>query len=92
MRSSLLTLPDETQHNGPFAAQVHFVPKLPTLAIEEVESHLYDVVCTESTVELIFSTQELWEEALVEFTTPSQFMLVTSHAGCNEEGERNIYR
>ena len=73
------------------AAQVHFTPKLPTLAIEDVEASLNAVICTATTIELHFFLREQLQEALVELVTHTRFILVTSHVGCNEHGERRAY-
>ena len=73
------------------AAQVHFTPKLPTLAIEDIEVLLDSIVCAASTIELHFSHQDALQEALVELAALPRFILVTSHVGCNENGERRAY-
>ena len=73
------------------AAQVHLVAKLPTLALEDMETHLYSIVCSASAIELVFTLQAILEDTLIELATLSRFYLITSHTGCNEDGERKAY-
>ena len=73
------------------AAQVHLSSKLPTLAIEDFEASLDTILCTTTTIELRFLHRELLQDALAELAPLPRFILVTSHIGCNEDGERRAY-
>ena len=73
------------------AAQVHLTPKHPMLAVEDIESRLSTVICTASTIELHFLDRELLHEALADLDALPRFILVTSHIGCNDDGERKAY-
>ncbi|MCJ1307688.1 hypothetical protein MMC25_001336 [Agyrium rufum] len=79
------------QSTTQLVAQVHFVPKLPTLALEHVELHLEDVVCKRSMIHLAFKQLPTWENAVAEFEALSQFIVITSHIGCNTVDERTAY-
>ena len=74
-----------------FAAQVRIASKLPSLLLEEMETHFDGVQCSVSTVTLFFSTPERLRLAHEELSRVAQFILVTSHEGCNKEGERDTH-
>ena len=65
--------------------------KLPTLILEDVEHHIESVGCYSSEVHLRFTSAELLQRAHNELSSVDGFLLVTSHQGCNEDGERNAH-
>lgn len=65
--------------------------KYPTLALEDIEPHVDDIQCSQSTLTLSFGTGQNLEEAKDAWSGVSQFLIITSHIGCNEDGERTPY-
>ena len=72
-----------------FAAKVGMNFKIPALMLEDVEHHIESVACYSSEIHLHFRSAELLGRAHNEFARVNSFLLVTSHRGCNEDGERN---
>lgn len=65
--------------------------KRPTLVLEEIENLLDEINCDKNRIELGFITSETLELAYGKFTSVDDFVLVTSHEGCNNDGERNAH-
>lgn len=63
--------------------------KVPALLLEDIEGHIRRVDCFFSSVYLYFDSVEALEHAHEEFTSVKNFLLITSHKDCNEDGERN---
>ena len=63
--------------------------KTPTLVLEDIEDHIDFVGCAASAILLHFSSEEALRDAHEEFKGVGSFLLVTSHDGCNEDGERD---
>ena len=59
------------------------------MMLEDVEHHIQSVDCYSSEVHLRFTSVELLQRAHNELSRVDNFLLVTSHQGCNEDGERN---
>lgn len=72
-----------------FAAKVGMNFKIPALMLEDVEHHIESVGCYSSEIHLHFRSAELLKRAHNEFARAKNFLVVTSHRGCNEDGERN---
>ena len=72
----------------PFSANVEMDAKLPTLLLEDIDEHLEEVRCTSSTIELDF--EDSWTASAVQHEAQhsSKVIVITSHVGCNAEGER----
>lgn len=66
--------------------------RLPTVVLEEIEHHIDEINCVDSSIQLFFSGVENMELAYNELTTAREFFVVTSHAGCNNEGARGSHR
>ncbi len=75
-----------------FAALVRVSAKLPTIVIEEVEHHISEITCDADSISLKFESLDMAKAAYDEFSSVKDFFAVTSHEGCNNEGERNSYR
>ena len=75
-----------------FAALVQMSAKLPTVVLEEVEHHLDDIFCTDSSIQLHFGNQQSLALAYEELSATDDFFVVTSHQGCNSDGERRPHR
>ena len=63
--------------------------KLPTLILEDVEHHIEYVGCYSSEIHLYFKSAMVLQRTYNEFASVNKFLLVTSHEGCNEDGERS---
>ncbi|KAI4194677.1 MAG: hypothetical protein LQ350_007640 [Teloschistes chrysophthalmus] len=74
-----------------FAAQVHLDTKFPTLSVEEIDHHFQEIACSDGFVTLRFAIASAKQAALDEIGKYDKFYLITSHATCNEDGERNLY-
>ncbi|KAL8966782.1 MAG: hypothetical protein Q9197_005793, partial [Variospora fuerteventurae] len=73
------------------AAQVHLSTKLPTLALEDIGHHVNYVSCSETSIVLGFVTSSAKAAAIEELSAKEKFYIVTSHATCNDDGERKVY-
>lgn len=63
--------------------------KTPTLILEDVEHHIESIGCYSSEVHLHFKSAKVLKRTHKEFTSVDSFLLITSHEGCNEDGERS---
>jgi hypothetical protein len=65
--------------------------KLPALILEDIEEDVEGIRCSESTITIRFS--ESWNLDAVRSSWDNivPFIIVTSHIGCNEDGERKPY-
>lgn len=63
--------------------------KTPTLLLEDIEHHIKAVDCFDSRVYLYFSSSKALKHAHKEFQSVDSFLLITSHEGCNKDGERD---
>ena len=60
--------------------------------LEEMENHVDEIRCDDSSVSLFFNEIETLELAYAELSRVAEFALITSHEGCNTDGERGIYK
>ena len=65
--------------------------KAPTLLLEEIDHHFRKIECFDDRIYIYFDIAEAMTHAHEEFTKAEIFILVSSHEGCNEDGERNAY-
>jgi hypothetical protein len=65
--------------------------KLPALALEDIESKLDDIECLDSTIVLRFADEQVLTQARRGWDGLSEFIVVSSHPGCNGDGERAPY-
>ena len=63
--------------------------KIPALMLEDVEHHIESIGCYSSEIRLYFKSVGVLKRTHSELTSVDSFLLVTSHEGCNEDGERN---
>lgn len=63
--------------------------KIPALLLEDIEHHIGMIDCFDSRVYLYFHSTAALEHAHQEFQSVEYFLLITSHEGCNEDGERD---
>lgn len=74
------------------AAQVHLDAKFPTLFVEEIDHHFQEIACSDDFITLRFAIVSAKQAVLDEVSQYDSFYLITSHATCNEDGERNLYQ
>ncbi|KAL2002795.1 hypothetical protein VTN02DRAFT_5897 [Thermoascus thermophilus] len=74
-----------------FTATLAVKSHSPILVLEELENALENVLCSESQISLVFDSIENVYAIRKEIGTSSSFVVVTSHNGCNSEGERATY-
>jgi hypothetical protein len=72
-------------------AKTHMSFKLPALALEDIESHLANIECSDSVIVLEFAHELDLTEASREWDGLSKFIVISSHPGCNGDGERAPY-
>jgi len=75
-----------------FAARVRMSARLPTVVLEDMDDHFNDIVCAHSSIHLHFATEESMTLTYDELKGMDEFFVVTSHEGCNNDGERELYR
>ncbi|KAL9130521.1 MAG: hypothetical protein Q9175_007004, partial [Cornicularia normoerica] len=80
---------DTHRSTSQFAASLGMQFKTPALMLEDVEHHIESIGCYSSEIHLSFQSRKELERIHKEFTSVDSFLLVTSHEGCNEDGERN---
>jgi hypothetical protein len=66
--------------------------RLPTVLLEEVEHHIDEIACFDSSIHLYFAGKEALELAYDELGAINEFFVITSHEGCNNDGERESHR
>ena len=64
---------------------------LPTINLEDIELHIADIQCSPSTIAVEFRDHETLNVAKKSWDTIPEFFAVSSHAGCNKDGERAPY-
>ena len=64
---------------------------MPAVVLEDIENHIEQVECYGSTLKLYFGSEQYLREAHEMFKNVGNFLVITSHDGCNEDGEREPY-
>jgi Fe-S oxidoreductase len=62
--------------------------KLPALILEDIEMDVGEIQCSGSAITVEFADQETLKIARKSWDDISEFLIISSHAGCNENGER----
>ena len=75
---------------SPFAACIRMSAKRPALALETLEHLVDQIECSNNRLVLDFVTMEALNEVHRHIDGSSDFLLITSHQGCDLEGERNV--
>ncbi|KAI9650585.1 hypothetical protein NHQ30_000603 [Ciborinia camelliae] len=65
--------------------------KLPAVTLEDIELNVKNIVCSDSTIIINFPSSKLLAEAEREWNNLSEFLVISSHYGCNSEGARAPY-
>jgi hypothetical protein len=75
-----------------FASQVKVISQKPVTNLEEIEHHLQDVRCKDGKLRLDFVDLSSARDAFYSCHGQDGGLIITSHDGCNEDGERSVYR
>ncbi len=65
--------------------------KWPAIVLEEIEEDIEQFQCSKSAITVQFKDQLSLEYGREAWADLSEFLLVSSHPGCNEDGERAPY-
>ena len=65
--------------------------KLPTLALEDIENQLDSIECLDSIIALEFVDEQVLKQARKAWDDLTEFIVISSHPGCNRDGERAPY-
>jgi hypothetical protein len=82
---------DSLVAGSPFAARLAFSSKLPVLALEDIELHLDSIQCSEAAIKISLESRYHFHKAREAWGNIGDFLVVTSHPGCNHNGERSPY-
>jgi hypothetical protein len=63
--------------------------KLPALILEDIETSLNEIQCSDSSLMVEFAEAEVFNAAKESWDSHSEFLIISSHAGCNQDGERS---
>jgi hypothetical protein len=83
---------DDAFEDSMLAATLVVQSREPILALEEIESYLKDITCTEQSITIAFDSIEQFNTVKEGFERASSFITVTSHKECNVNGERAVHR
>ena len=75
-----------------FVATAGMEFKVPALLLENIDHNIANIECFDSKIRLHFYSAETYQHACEEFNEVHSFMLITSHSGCNKDGERDAHR
>jgi hypothetical protein len=65
--------------------------KLPALVLEDIEEDVADIRCSDSTITVEFSESHSLKAVRPSWDNLGPFLIISSHIGCNEDGERKPY-
>ncbi|PSN61431.1 hypothetical protein BS50DRAFT_151705 [Corynespora cassiicola Philippines] len=75
-----------------FASHVTVGSKKPILNLEEIEDYLQDVKCgSDGKMKLVFKDRIAARDARLACSDEDGGLIITSHEGCNVDGERSVY-
>lgn len=78
-------------HLSQSAARLQMSAKKPALALESIEDQIDSIYCTVGEAHLSFATLEALQSLYMHLEHEPEFVLITSHDGCNVKGERGIF-
>lgn len=73
------------------AARVAFIPKYPTLVLDDVHDHVKDVTCSTTSMTVHFHGEEAMIAAAASWNVESEMVFFSSHTSCATEGEHRAY-
>lgn len=82
---------DSIRSDAQFGAKLGMQFKTPTLLLEDIEHHVETIACSKDGIHLHFLSEESLAHAHEEFRNVNAFFLISSHEGCNADGERDPY-
>ena len=85
-----MCLEDSLAGSEPFGASLLMEAKHPALVLEDIEQFLALVQCSQSGILLKFHSREQ-SMAAEKAWNITDFLVFTSHQGCNKDGERQPY-
>jgi hypothetical protein len=65
--------------------------KLPAVILEDIEISLNRIECSEAAISIGFTRRQAFDIARKTWNILEKFLLITSHPGCNQNGERAPY-
>lgn len=81
---------DDTEYV--FTTTLNVASQHPILALEALETDIDDMSCSDSTIQLSIDSPTRARALKQELEAVSDFVVVTSHEGCDLEGERSIHQ
>lgn len=87
------SIADDSINNGESSrfAKTATTYKLPTLALEDFEMDVDEIQCDESMITVQFSSVHTLQESRTGWDSLEEFFIISSHPGCNDDGERLPY-
>ncbi|KAF2478229.1 uncharacterized protein BDR25DRAFT_338854 [Lindgomyces ingoldianus] len=79
------------QSDSIFASQVRVSSEAPVFNLEDFEHHLQDVKCEDGKMRLDFVDTVSARDARHACSGDNGGLIITSHASCNQEGERSVF-
>lgn len=65
--------------------------RLLALTLEDIEENVKEIQCSESSITVQFDYQSTMDHARGAWDSLSEFLIISSHPGCNDDGERAPY-
>ncbi|KAL4925726.1 putative GPI anchored protein [Aspergillus undulatus] len=90
--SSFYYIADDVEEESVFSATLDVKSQWPILVLEDLEAGLDSVSCEDSEIRLEFASTVAEESFKTAIGDTPEFVIVTSHAGCDPEGERSAHR
>ncbi|KAE8413360.1 hypothetical protein BDV36DRAFT_37435 [Aspergillus pseudocaelatus] len=75
-----------------FATTLNVASQHPILALEALDADIDDMTCSDAKIQLSIGSPTRAKALKQELEAASDFVVVTSHEGCDLEGERSIHR
>lgn len=83
---------NDVEEESVFSTTLDVESRWPILALEELDSEFNSIVCTESNIHFNFVSAAAAERFNTETKSIPKFVVVTSHDGCDLEGDRSAHR
>jgi uncharacterized protein DUF7029 len=84
--------PNDASGDTLSVATLTVTSRRPILVLEEIEGFLEDIVCHDAKMTIRFLSAKTLNAFRSEIEAASGFTVVTSHNGCNSDGERVTYQ
>lgn len=83
---------EDVEEESVFSTTLDVESRWPILALEELDTEIDSIVCTESKIHFNFRSATAEERFNTEIKGMPEFVVVTSHDGCDLEGDRSAHR